>query len=455
MGSKIYDFLCDSFLFDNSLICDEFRSIPADDVWGELQRYREFCLSAEPELEGEILLNNSSLKLFSGIRQISIALLKQSAFYVQQHILYDPLFALTRAPNELSGALNKLLGTNDSSLDKVGLAGTLRYLKELTPMVVADYVKFLPTSYVFEPPDQLPLTYSDKGFTERIPASLHDFMHQHAIIESGKRVDNHVLFDGSFGTGRIIAVRFKDHGFEDIHGYTLTPSEVIEADRDGKTVHLRMTLPDTPPDRATFDAWVYQSINQAAGDVYHRVFLENMFSAKFGALYLTNSRFIFDLLTQIVPVDNSIQANTANALLRMTISFLDGIDSEALMRVRSQDGQAFESFRLELDKQLRELRHIEDPDVLRVRTENVVHELAEVQIRQIDQKIRSLRKKFFSEAVIVGASLCSAVQSGGLTFPVALLAAFQGYKSVTEYRKHTIENPAFFLWRVLKDSRKA
>jgi hypothetical protein len=39
--------------------------------------------------------------------------------------------------------------------------------------------------------------------------------------------------------------------------------------------------------------------------------------------------------------------------------------------------------------------------------------------------------------------------------PGALMAAFQAYKSLTEYQRQRGENPAFFLWRVLKDSHKA
>jgi hypothetical protein len=84
-------------------------------------------------------------------------------------VVYDPLFALTKASTEHSKVFNEFLGMEDTSLDKAHVARTLHYLKALTPMVAADYVKLLPTSYFFEPPDELPLTYSEKGFAERIP----------------------------------------------------------------------------------------------------------------------------------------------------------------------------------------------------------------------------------------------------------------------------------------------
>ena len=97
---------------------------------------------------------------------------------------------------------------------------------------------------------------------------------------------------------------------------------------------------------------------------------------------------------------------------------------------------------------------MKDAETLKIKTENIVHELTEVQIRQLDQKITSLKKKFFAEAAIVVGSLCGAIQTGGLTLPLALLAASQGYKSLTEYRMVRGENPAFFLWQVLKRGRR-
>jgi hypothetical protein len=454
MGSRLYDFLADSFLFDDSLIQDKFQSMSDSEVWTELQRYRQFCLSVASELEAEVLSNNSSLKLFSGIKQVSIPLLKQSAFYVQQHVLYDPLFALTHTPTEQTKAMNEFLGMRDTPFDKAQVARTLHYLKELTPMIASDYVKLLPTSYLLEPPQEVPFTHSENGFRERVPQSLHDFVHRQAIVESGKKVEGGIQFDGGFEIGRLISVRFKDHGFEDSYGYALTAQKVIEINRETGIVKFGMTLPDTPSNKATFDDWVYQSINQAAGGIYQRILLENILCVRFDAFYLTNSPFIFELLEQIVPVEDSILANTVNVLLKMNLPFLDGVDIESLMRVRSQDGEAFDNFRLELDKQLRELRQVKDPNVLKTRTENVMHELAEVQIHRLEKKIGSLKKKFFAEAAVVAASLYGAVQSGGWTLPLALLAAFQGYKALTEYQRQRDENPAFFLWRVFKDSRK-
>jgi hypothetical protein len=453
MGSKLFDFLSESFLFDGSLINDQFNSVSEGEILKELERYREFCLSSAAELEHEALSNPSNLKLFSGIRRVPPGLLKQSAFYVEQHILYDPLFELTHRMDNNDQALDALFGLKREPFDKSRLSQVASYLKSLTPMVVANYVKLLPTSYFFEPPDQIPFRHSATGFADVLPEPLMRFFQDNAIVESIKVVDGKMTIDGSFELGRDIHIRFKDHGIDDARGYKLAKQYIKSKDDETRTVNSIIFRTEEPPDQATFDHWVFQSINQTAEHFYRRVFLENTFAVKYGASYMTKSPLVFKLLEQIMPVEGTVQTNTINALLSVEIPFLDQVDIETLMKVRTEEGEVFKSFRLELDKQLRDLRLVKDPETLKIKTENALHELSEVQVNQINQKVAYLKKRIFVEASVAAASLLGAVQSGGLTLPVALIAAFSGYKSLAEYQRQKRENPAFFFWKVLKGSR--
>lgn len=450
MGSKVFDFLTESFLFDDSLIRDRFDGVSEGEILKELERYREFCLSSFAELEQEVLSNTSNLKLFSGVRQVAPGLLKQTGFYVEQHILYDPLFELTLRSDKNDQALDALFGLKRDPFDKLRLAQVTSYLKSLTPMVAANYVKLLPTSYLFEPLDQIPFRYSATGFADVLPEPLMRFFHDNAIVESIKVVDGKMTIDGSFELGRDIHIRFRDHGVDDARGYKLAKQYVKSKDEETRRVDSIIFSTEEPPDQATFDRWVFQSINQTAEHFYRRVFLENTFAVKYGASYMTKSPLVFKLLEQVIPVEGTIQTNTVNALLNMKLPFIDHVDVETLMKVRTEEGEAFQSFRLELDKQLRELRTIEDPEALKIKLENVAHELGEVQVHQINQKVAYLKKRIFAEASIAAGGLLTAVQSGGLTLPLSLLAAFQGYKSAAEYQRQKRENPAFFLWKVLK-----
>jgi hypothetical protein len=450
MGSKVYDFLSESFLFDEPLIGEQFSGITDAEILRELGRYREFCLSSEPELEREASGNTSNLKLFAGVRRVDPRLLKQSALYVEQHILYDPLFELTEQSAPRDRTFRSFLGGKESPFNRRRLLQVINYLKALTPMVVADYVKLLPTSYFFEPPEHLPFRHSETGFADVLPESLMKFFRDNAIVGSAKIEDGSMVVGGKLELGRGIFVRFKDHGAEDARPYMLLEQHVQSVNQVERTVESTFIMPDKPPDQAVFDRWLFQSINQTAEHLYRRVLLENTFAARFGATYLSTSPFIFRLLEQIVPVEDDIQTNTANALMNVTLPFLEELDIETLMKVRQEEGEAFQSFRLELDKQLRDLRLVKDPAALKIKTENMMHELSEVQVHQISQKLAYLKKRFFAEATVAAVSLLGAIQSGGLSLPVALIAALQGYKSLAEYQRQKSENPAFFLWKVLR-----
>lgn len=96
---------------------------------------------------------------------------------------------------------------------------------------------------------------------------------------------------------------------------------------------------------------------------------------------------------------------------------------------------------------------IDDPEKLRIKTENVIHELTEVQVRQVDQNLSRLRKRMLANSAMATLSLLRAIQSGWLTLPVALLAALQGVKDYIHYQGQKNENPAFFSWKVLNRKR--
>ncbi|HKR59490.1 MAG TPA: hypothetical protein VJS64_07125 [Pyrinomonadaceae bacterium] len=261
MGSRTFDFLTESFLLDDSLIHHEFSDISDSEIVGELKRYREFCLSVAPELEAEILMSpKSNLRLFSGIRHVDLDLLKQTTLYVHQHILYDPLFDLTYQMNPDQGkvktAFNSFFGFSTPPLNRKRLASVATYFQALRPMVAANYVKLMPTSYFFEPPREIPLTYSETGFQERVPEGFRQFFHERAIVESVKDVNSAKIIDGTLEIGRGIHIRFEDHDMSEGNAYILTPIETVSGEQ--ATVELLLSKTTAPPEREEFEAWVSQ-----------------------------------------------------------------------------------------------------------------------------------------------------------------------------------------------------
>ena len=81
-----------------------------------------------------------------------------------------------------------------------------------------------------------------------------------------------------------------------------------------------------------------------------------------------------------------------------------------------------------------------------------MHELGEVQVARINRDLTHLKKRMLVEASILFGTLGAAIQTGGFTLPLAVLAGLQGYKSLNDYRKQKRDNPAFFLWKVTKNS---
>src|ERR1041385_6047187 len=110
MGTKTYDFLTESFLFDDSLLADQFSTISTDELKKELRKYRDFCLAHVTELEQELHSKQPTLRLFSSNGQLRLDLLTRSAFYVQQYVLPDPLFDLTYEKGQIHQAYDKLFG---------------------------------------------------------------------------------------------------------------------------------------------------------------------------------------------------------------------------------------------------------------------------------------------------------------------------------------------------------
>lgn len=455
MGSRTFDFLTESFLFKDALIQDKFRTISEQEILDELNKYREFCLSNQADLENEVLTNTSSLKVISDIEMPDLNSLKQSAFYIEQYVINDPIFSLSYRENEVNKAINSYLGLNEESINKSNLAKVVAYVKALTPMVFANYVKLLPINLFLEPSSQLPILHSENLFSDVLPEPIIDFFHNNVIINSVERlVENPKLINlNELQPCREILFRFKNHTGHS-YGYNLFQTDFNILDEEEAQFQARMNLPDEPPDRDYFVNWVNQSFYLSCKQLYDEIFEKNLIANRFGASYLSESRFVFELLSQFFSLQNKIASNTANILLNMELPFLDKVDIPTLMSIRLTDGEEFQNFRLHLDKQFRELRLVKDPEELRLKAENGLHELSEIQIHAIKQRIGQIRRVGTFDVVVLLGTLLASIQTGewsivGLS---AAVSAARGYKPFVDYSNQIKQNPAFFLWKVLEKS---
>jgi len=451
MVSGLSDLLSESFLFDRAQIDEQYRKLSEKELENELSVYREHQLAQSPAVEKRVRDNSSNLKLFTGSTDPVLALLKQTALYLDQVVIADPVFPFTHPWSEHAKTMNEIVGLkSDGAIDRRKLALSAQYLNGLSPMLRANFVVTLPISSLFEPAKDIPFRASSNGFSDVLPQPLLDYYRERAIVNSVKKTDEGMIIDGTSEIGRSIYVRFKDHLAEDARGYLLMDQIVRSVDEEKLKIETISFMPEAPPDKARYDAWVYQSINQTAEHSYKRLLTENQLAAGFEASYLCTTPFTFELLEEFLPDDQSVPDNTVNSLLKFDLPFMDQIDTETLMRVRLEDGEAFQNFRNELDSRFRELRLVKDPDELRVKSENVWHEISNIQITKINQKVKHLESQLKVDIAIGAAALVGAVQTGGFSLIALGIAMAQGYRSYKEYQFQRQQNPSFFLWKTLR-----
>lgn len=231
------------------------------------------------------------------------------------------------------------------------------------------------------------------------------FIHDHALVEPMVKIeDGGWVADGALYPCRSILVTFKGHSSGEGMLYRLGNfgSQEVSEQQGGIVVKGVMTYPDAPPTPDRFQVWVDQSVNLAALNIYDELMLHNTLAAQYRAAYLTDLQFSFGLLQRSISADTSIHVDTVNQLLRLDLPYLGNVTADDLMRVRLDEGEAFESFRLALEKSLREIRLEKDPEAAKLLLENALHELCEVQVQEVSRKVEQLKTRFFIDATLLG-----------------------------------------------------
>lgn len=450
MGSITYDFLANSVLFNDEEIENEFSSLNDNQLEKLLQDYREHCLTNYSDLLNEVKSNNSTLKVLSSIEEIPFDTLLQSALYFDQYVIYDPLFRFTHTEGETSKVVSEYLGFEKNGISRRELAKTVKLLKRITPMIAVDYIKILPLSYSFEPPKETPINLPINYYADILPEDIMQYFKERVIVNSMKQdgVGWKILDKQDYTPGLFIT-------FEDLHNhkgliYNFFYQEYIKTDEPNKFL-TKMTLADYPMDVETWNIWVAQSIHSSAKAVFDKIYIENIIACDLNTTYLTDNSFTANLLTKNLSVKETVETSSASQFLNLELPFLDKVNIDKLMTIRTHEADLFTNFRLELEKQLRELRTVTDPKEIQVRQENIVHELGTVQVHKINQKLESLKRKGVADGVLLLGGLAGTVQTAGWSLLASALAVASGYKSYRDYKDKLVENPSYLLWKVLKN----
>lgn len=449
MGSIIYGHLNDSLLLDESLIAAQFQGVSDVALQLALKQYRDFCIANLDELLEEVSPEAGKLRLFVG-ENADERILKQGAFYLDTVIMADPLFNLTRPDHEATSAWSRAFDMpNPESLDRRGVVKAAKTLLSCRSLVANGYVRFFPTTLENEAPAELPFYAPSDGFENVLPPHLLKLYKEAADVRSVVASPKGLLVQPNLELGRRIHVDFDGKESGRAFGYNLAVQEVVSWNRESGRAQFAMRMPNTPPSKEMFDAWVSQSVNSSARMHFEMLHRDIRWSARFGSQYMTRSQFAASVLDSTDEVSSSsIPSSTASGWLNLKLPTFDSVSMGRLMAARS-DEEAFRRFRLQLEKHFRELRLETDPEKRRQKTENAMHELVDIQLTEVDSAIRRLKRKGVLTGLGAVASLAAATATSGASLIATMCAAYAGYKTFEEYRISAKESPAYFLWQTL------
>jgi len=453
MSKIIYNYLTESELFNPSNLDDNFKKYTDIEVKTALESYRNYVLANWDIIIKEIIDQSSELSVQTeSLNHFlpSEQLLKQLATYMDQIIINDPVFDLTHVPSKLSDDWSELLGLNKNHvIDRNKLSESLKYMKRITPLIVNNVVKFFPISKLHEPPEHTPIYYSKNYFADVLPQKLLKWFQDNAVVlPLEKRENAWVSMKGaSLNPCRGIAIHFKNDLSESSFLYFLTEVVSISHDHENKTGQMVQWLPPYPPKADLFNAWISQSINRSADDLYRSLIVELMSANSLKSQYLTTSPFISDLLNLDLSLKDNFSSDISNLILKLKMPIIENTSIEAIAKVRENE-QVFNNFRIELTKQLKELRTCKTNEDLHKQLENISYEISKVYINKIANQIKTLKQNLLSNAVILVGTLSTTVFAGSWSILGALGAIAKGYKDYNKYISEIKQNPSYFLWQI-------
>lgn len=449
MAKLQYEFLEDSFLFDKKHIDTEFSMFGESELFIELERYGEFCRENLIKIEQHASQSQSPLKTYIQDENFNPNFLKQTALYLDEIVVADPLIRFSSPPNQMSSTYMEFLGVETESLiDRNELASVLSKLKSIIPMVDYNYINMTPRGRL-EALEHIPITYNENQFSDMLDENILKHYHSNVELCFGAVKNGLLVMSPNYGPSRFISVKFGDDAASRL-GYNLLDTKIMNEKGDDGLMEVRFNMPDSLPSNEELNNWIFQSINRTAVDHYERLTKDVHNSTAANANLLLSSQFNSGLIGCNM---KTIQQVTANTIINVDLPFLDDIQIYDLMRVRRDDGEVFEGFRRYLESQFRELRTETDPEKIDVKVDNIIHEVTEVKIHEIQQKAAQVRRGALASSVIVVGSLAASVMTSGWSLLGGLVAAAKGYKTYEEYNSKVKDNPCCFLWKV-KESKK-
>lgn len=354
--------------------------------------------------------------------------LLSSALVYQSIIIDDPLYFFS------------------DSIDFQSIEKGLELYSWAFEMIRHGYIKTMPMSYLNNPSKEIKILRSDDAFKSSIPKEIHDFVHENAILQSVIKNDEEqfLILNESADVSRRVALHVS---FKDDYWHSGVGLYLFQKYENNKITWNK----DEILGKESFEAWAYQTINQAMRARLIDICNESKLASSTGHTYITESSFESTFMAMSGSSNHSLEALPAR-FLQANESFI-AIDSpKTILELRNKHSIAFERFNFTLQSISEELSNVDSSDFER-KASSLFYKEVSPQIDEIRDNANSiissgikgvlLSMTGFSMAIATGSSLpiissllCTA--SNGLTELLPAVSQQQSLKSRPAYIWHKI-----------------
>ena len=450
MSRKCLEYLLNSFIYDNSAVESQYSLYTDQDLFEELQRYREFVVSHLSEIQKEILKDN---KLNTCIESYSSLpteeMYRQMVLYMDQIIIPDPLFKCTETHAQFAKAAAQLMGfSGGSDVDRRKIARAVLYLKSVSSLITAGYVVIFPVSLLHEDPKEIPLTYSPNSFSGVIPKGILEYYRSIVQVRNLERTSSgqRVIEDKPLEIGTSIYLCFKDD--EQLPGscFQYVQSRVLDYDEKTGKAQFGFRLADSISEEQ-FIAWVNQSINQMANHHFNELYRELVLSQTCGCMYLSRSPIVAHVLG--IAIDKPTkEAELAKLAMSLDLPLVNNIPLADLLSIRKDYGEAFCNFRNELNTKLLTVDTSKNAEDIQRQLDSISYEISNIQVKEVEKEYRKITRMLKLDALTMVGSLITTYPAGGVTALTAAGAFVKGLSDVGKYYSDVKENNGFFMWKL-------
>jgi hypothetical protein len=371
-------------------------------------------------------------------------------------IVGDPLLEFAAPKHEASRVEQQALGiVNNDSVDLVRLTKRLQYFSALAPYIEAGFLHTLPLGLLHEAPQEIPFNVPKNRYRELVPADAIEFVRQAAIVRPMEKTANGliVLNEPNTRLKRHVCITFDgDEAANSSSFYRFREITVEHENADGSLTISWPVWSDEPLGKAQYDIWIEQSVNQTVGARLESISKEMYVADALNVSYLTESTFEAKLLARSGQ-SASTSGSTAINFLQANAHLLNLEDPKAIFRLRTDNAELLNRFRLSLAEVSEELKGLNGKD-FEQRAQQLFEREIQQQIAEVNAAIGKLEGAAAKGLIQTGAALVLGLLTGP-TLPVAALLALaaagvagEALPAVGDYQR--ARKQPQFIWHKLK-----